>query len=64
MDNRYTGLAGELEGLAAAIKGALEGIGLVRPLVSIIPANGTGSGNSGRSLSPAARFRRVFGRIP
>jgi hypothetical protein len=60
MDTRYTGLAVELENLTEAVKGALEGIGLVAPLVSITLANEIGSENSGRSVSPVVQISAHF----
>jgi hypothetical protein len=60
MNKRYTGMAGELETLTESIKGALEGIGLVRPLISIILANEIGSEHSKRSLSPTVQISASF----
>jgi hypothetical protein len=60
MDKRYTGLAEELEDLTTAIKGALEGIGLVRPSVSITLASSIGSENSEHSISPIVQISAAF----
>jgi hypothetical protein len=60
MDKRYTGLTREIEDLTTAIKGALEGIGLVRPLVSITLASSMGSENSEHSLSPTVQISAAF----
>jgi hypothetical protein len=60
MDKRYTGLTGEIGCLTAAIKNALEGIGLVRPVVSITLASEIGSEHSKRSVSPVVQISASF----
>jgi hypothetical protein len=60
MDKRYLGLASELKVLTADIKSALEGIGLVGPLVSITLANEIDSEHSERSLSPTVQISASF----
>jgi hypothetical protein len=60
MDKRYNVLAGGLETMTADIKRALEGIGLVNPLVSIELVNMIGSEHTRRSLSPIVDIRAHF----